>query len=500
MTSVNRRKFLHGTAGGLGLNGILESLGSVSAEDAKVAGVARFSDEVEPLVRFLEETPRSRLIEETAVRVRDGLAYRRLLTALLLAGVRNVQPRPSVGFKFHAVLVVNSAHIASLSGSDQDRWLPLFWAIDNFKNSQARDVDEGDWTLPAVDSANIPPAHRATEALHESLDKWDEAAADVAITSLVRNFGANYVFEQLAKYAARDFRSIGHKVIYLSNAFRTLQTIGWDYAEPVMRSLVYAMLNHSGEPNPATSDLSADRPGRFNRGLLKELPAQWLDGKDDREATVDLLSTLREGSATDASGKVVELLAAGVSVRSVWDAIFAASGELMMRQRGIVALHSVTTSNAMRHAFAASADDQTRKFLLLQNASFLPMFREAAAQRGKLADRPIDGLEGASEPTGNVSDIFRVMGESREQASQEMLGFLDRGGNPKEVADHARKLIFLKGNDSHDYKFSSAALEDYRVLSPEWRNRFIAASTYQLRPETDRTRPLVERIRQAFNA
>jgi hypothetical protein len=34
-----------------------------------------------------------------------------VLAALLLAGVRNIQPRP-VGFKFHAVLVVNSAHLA----------------------------------------------------------------------------------------------------------------------------------------------------------------------------------------------------------------------------------------------------------------------------------------------------------------------------------------------------------------------------------------------------
>ena len=58
-----------------------------------------------------------------------------MLAALLLAGVRNVQPRPTVGFKFHAVLVVFSAHQASLSGPDADRWLPILWAIDDFKKS-----------------------------------------------------------------------------------------------------------------------------------------------------------------------------------------------------------------------------------------------------------------------------------------------------------------------------------------------------------------------------
>ena len=83
-------------------------------------------------------------------------SYREVLTALLLAGVRNIQPRP-VGFKFHAVLVVNSAHLASINSPDSDRWLPIFWALDQFKSSQARDVQEGDWTMSAVDESAVPP-------------------------------------------------------------------------------------------------------------------------------------------------------------------------------------------------------------------------------------------------------------------------------------------------------------------------------------------------------
>ena len=60
--------------------------------------------EIEPLVQLLEQTPRDELLEIIAKRIGAGLSYQDLLAALLLAGVRNVQPRPSVGFKFHAVL------------------------------------------------------------------------------------------------------------------------------------------------------------------------------------------------------------------------------------------------------------------------------------------------------------------------------------------------------------------------------------------------------------
>jgi len=501
MISHTRRNFLAATAGSLGLTGILGQLGPLSAADVKVKrGISRFSAEMEPLVRFLEETPRDVLIEQTAQRVRNGLSYRELLAALLLAGVRNVQPRPSVGFKFHAVLVVNSAHLASLSSADEDRWLPIFWAIDNFKNSQARDIAEGDWTLPAVSETSVPPAHQATKRLREALDQWDESGADAAITGLVRHAGAQHVFDQLADYAARDFRSIGHKVIYLSNAFRTLQTIGWEYAEPVLRSLVYAMLNHVGSPNPAKSDLAADRPGRLNRLLVDKIPAEWRGSKSDDGATRDLVATLHECNPQQASEKVLELMNAGIGIQSIWDGIYASAGELLMRQRGIVALHSVTTTNAIHHAFQTTASDRTRQFMLLQNASFLPMFRDAARDRGNLANRRITDLtfDEKESTEESVQSVFRTMGKDHLAAAQMLYRYLAKEGDTQSVVDHARRLVFLKGNDSHDYKFSSAALEDYRVLSPDWRNRFLAASTFQLRSETEKTRPLVKRIQSAF--
>jgi hypothetical protein len=56
----------------------------------------------------------------------------------------------------------------------------------------------------------------------------------------------------------------------------------------------------------------------------------------------------------------------------------------------------------------------------------------------------------------------------------------------------------LKGDNSHDYKFSSAVLEDYAHLSPQWRERYLAASVFQLRGSGAPDNGLVKRIRAAL--
>jgi hypothetical protein len=517
---TTRRSFLgRSVAGGalvfsLGELPIARVLGAVSAEDAKLpAAAVRLRPEIEPLVRLLEETPRERLLEEVAARIRRGLSYREVLAALLLAGVRNVQPRPQVGFKFHAVLVVNSAHLASLASPDADRWLPIFWALDYFKSAQAQDEREGDWTMAAVDDGKLPPAHRAREELVRALDGWDEEAADHAVAALARSGSLGEVYELLWRYGARDFRSIGHKAIFTASSWRTLQAIGHEHAEPVLRSLTYALLQHEGD-NPAGRDADADRPWKRNRELARGIRPEWRGGTPDDAAAAGFLAALRDGSDADAARQAVELLNRGVAPSSLWDGILAAAAELVLRQPRILPLHAITTANALHYAFRTTAEDETRRLLLLQAASFLPLFREGAKGRGELPDRRIETLEPApATPRGDGSQgkagpaaleaVFARLREDREGAARELLAYLaGRGGAAaaREVIDAARVLIFLKGTDSHDYKFSSAILEDYYHLSPRWRDRYLAANLGLLRSSSEADNSLVRRVREALAA
>ncbi|MBX3439291.1 MAG: hypothetical protein KF861_17510 [Planctomycetaceae bacterium] len=507
MTSrITRRNMLMGGAAagavlGLGDMAFLKHLRPVSAEEAQLKpGVVRLDPSIEPLVRLLEETPRERLLEEVADRIKKGLSYQEVLAALLLAGVRNVEPRPSVGFKFHAVLVVNSAHIASLASPPEHRWLPIFWALDYFKEAQAKDELERGWTMGPVDESAVPRGAAAQDAFITAMDNWDESGADVAVAGMARSMKPGDVYELFYRYGSRDFRSIGHKAIFVANSWRTLQTIGWQHAEPVLRSLAYALLNHEGT-NPAQRDDDADRPFRRNSELATSIRPDWQNGKMDDGAVSELLQTLRSGSNNEACDQVVALLNLGISPQSIWDAQLVYSGELLMRQPGIVALHSVTTANATHFAYQATENDETRRLLLLQNAAFLTMFRDALPGRGNVKPLTIDNLASDPSPTGADLSSDRILAElSRDPmaAAQQLKAFLARPGAMEEFSNAARVLVFLKGNDAHDYKFSSAVLEDYGAVSPRWRDSYLAANIFQLQGAGQPDNDLVRRTREAL--
>jgi hypothetical protein len=503
---MNRRRLLASTAGygALAAVGDLSFLGGLAPVDAQEAKVGpehvRFRPEIEPLVRLLEETPRERLLERVAEEVRRGASYRQLLAAVMLAGVRNVQPRP-VGFKFHAVLVVNSAHLASLDSPDRDRWLPLFWAMDAFKGSQARDVAEGDWTMSTLPDSALPPPADARRRFVEAMDRWDEAGADAAVAQLARSAGAAEVYELFWRYGARDFRDIGHKAIYVANSWRTLQTIGWEHAEAVLRSLAYALLAR-GRVNPADADEEPDRPWRRNLERVREVPAGWQAGTPDRGTALELLAALRDGSADDACGTAVGLLKRGASAGSLWDGVFLSASEMLTRRPGILGIHCVTSANALRYASQASGNDETRLLMLLQAAAFMAMFRKSMELSGA-PESPLDRLppgELKASGAGAVEEIFAEVSRSQAEAARKTVAYLQAGGSAGELLTAARRLIFLKGSDSHDYKFSSAALEDYYHVSPALRPAYLAGCMFNLKGTAAADNPLIARTRGALGA
>jgi hypothetical protein len=473
----------------------LESIVPVHAADLAVSPeVVRFSPEMEPVVRWIEDTPRDRVLQVAAEKLKAGLSFRQLLGGLFLAGIRNIKPRP-VGFKFHAVMVMNSAHQLALDAPQHDRLLPFFWALDNFKSSQLQDEKEGNWVLSPVKESAVPSPERARKLFAEAMDRWDDEAADVAVSGLCRAAGSGEIAEALWRYGARDWQNIGHKIIFAAQSFRILDTIGWQHAEPVLRSLVYGLLN-GGQGETSATYAANDR-------LAAQIRPDWSAGKPDSAAAAATLDALRQATPNEAAQAAADALNRGVAASSVWDGVMLAANELLMRQPGIVALHAVTASNSMHYAFRAAARDSTRLLVLLQACSWIALFREGVRSRNGLPDKPlINEIAQLPPPDATNAEtaeaILHGLNKDRLTAARQVLGFANAGGSAELFMDAARHLIFTKGTDSHDYKFAAAAFEEFRHANASWQPHLLAASVYYLKGASDSDSPLLQRAREAL--
>src|SRR5262245_53927517 len=354
MMTISRRDVIRGltSAALCQASGVLASPLIIGRDEAEVTpGLMKFRPEIEPLVALFERTPRDKCAQMLVDQLRQDISYRQLMAALFLAGIRNVNPRPP-GFALHCVFVIHSAHIISLEAPADSRLLPLFYALDNFKASQERDAAQpsGDYTMRPI-TGSLSPSHRAKTEFAAAMEAWEPERAERAIVSLARDRGAGPVFEMLWRYGARDYRNIGHKAIYVANAHRTLNAIGWQHAEPVLRSLVLSLVDFGKDQKVngyAFEDQSYLANARRVEASFARLPEALGFGGADRQAASDMLGALGDGTPGEASAGVdTRLMEGSAAAGSVWDAGHLAAAEFRMRARrgaALASVHAVTST------------------------------------------------------------------------------------------------------------------------------------------------------------
>ena len=488
---------------GLGPAGIL--LGAERDDRAVAADIVRFGDDLEPLVRLIEETPRSDCIEVIARHLQSGLSYRELLSALFLAGIRNVSPQPP-GFKFHCVFVLHSVNQLSVGAPEQDRLLPLLWSLDYFKQSQQRDIDEGDFQLRKP-KGTLPSATQAWGEFHAAMDTWDEERADRAITAIARSKGADEVIEGLLRYGARDYRNIGHKAIFTASTWRTLKAIGWQHAEPALRSLMLGLLDFGSNRRlngyrfeDQCHSANAEAAAR----TLPELPPGWASGGPaDPSAAREVLAAVRSETPIEASAEIARMLADGMANgQAAWDGIHLAAGDLMLRLPGILGVHCVTSANALHYAYRTSGDAETRLYLLLQGAGWMGQFASVMSGDDAIRDIDLSALQPARTAKGRAegsAEILDQLGEDVDEAARMALGYAMDHSDLTGFFQAARRMIFRKAEESHRFKYAAAIFEDLALVSPIWRPHMLATATYYLRGPGHRDSEAVERARRALS-
>ncbi|MGH9657157.1 MAG: hypothetical protein ACRD96_01365 [Bryobacteraceae bacterium] len=489
MTRITRRHLLPGLAAPFLLR----------RADAEVTpDIFRFRPEIEPLVTLIENTAREKCAAMAVEQLRRGVSYRQFMAALFLAGVRNVNPRPP-GFAMHCVFVIHSAHLLGLEAPADARLLPLFYALDNFKGAQERDARQtgGDYVMRAI-AGKLPAPDRAAVEFTAAMEAWDQERAERAVVALARHRAGGEVIDMLWRYGARDYRNIGHKAIYVANAARTLHTIGWQHAEPVLRSVVLALLDFGREQQVNGYALD-DQCYNANAKRVNEIAGDVNRPEGD---TVSILDVLRTASPGEACADIAARLAKGsTGAAAVWDAVHLAAAELRMRSRpanAIVSIHAVTAANALHHGWLAAPESRLRLLLLLQAAGWMAQFRHfSSARENALRDFAITRLEPGAEDSSPQEILSASLADPDPLAARVVRLARDLPARQSFFSAAVRNIV-TKAEEVHLYKYLAALIEDVPLVRPEWQPHLTAAVVYYTKGSNDPEPVAIKRAREAL--
>jgi len=481
--------------------------------DAQVTpDMVQFRPEIEPLVRLMEITPRERCAEMLVEQLRRGVSYRQLLAALFLAAIRNVNPQPP-GFALHSVFIIHAAHLLAMEAPPDSRLLPLFYALDNFKTSQDRDSKQtnGDYVMRPI-AGSLPGADRAADELKAAMEAWDQERAERAAAGMARHGSAAAAFQLLRRYGARDYRNIGHKAIYVANASRTLETIGWQHAEPVLRSLVLALLDF-GKDRKVDGYAFEDQcylanAARVKAGFGKLSASPWTASDSDPSAVRALWEAIRSTSPEEACAEAGKRLVGGTAgANSVWDAVHLSAAELAMRgapAATIQGIHTVSAVNGLHHAYVACGDPSLQFLLVLQGVGWVGQFRKLVESR---ADRQRAFSIMDMEPLGEggpqdrrIEETFAAVPSKVDEAASRVMKLATDPGSRQAFLSAAVRTTLAKGDEVHFYKFLAAILEDTALVGVQWQPRFLAASVHYMKGPSNAEPIAIKRAREAMRA
>lgn len=473
-----RREILQSTVFGgaviSGLDGFVSNAATANTSAGSDAEIERFAEQI-------MDTPSEDAVRLVLNEMQRGLSVDHLLAAEFNAGIR---------FHGHHSAYVAAAvtAVADRVNSPGTKLLPVFYYLNVLKFRSRRNA------LHWVDRKKVPPAEKAKEFFHKAMAEGERRDAGLALISLGRDLGPKKAFQQLWEYGAeRNSASGGHTAISVMNTFRTLESTNWHCAETALQ---FAVVDEAWRPPRGSKLCLANREQSQRAG---ELPKTWISASSDRGATLELLNLYRQGRPEDACETTFKMLHQGkTSARSVWDAAFLVTAELIARYEWVgqkmLAGHSVTCVNALHYMFRTATEADAKLYAVLEAVEWATSF--LARERARPALRELDLLKIAPVtvsdadameaiftrlPPRRFASMSRPGFENVDQAMKIALAWAQRHSNHQLFFQTAMQLMCIKSTaEVHDFKFPMALFENYDHASPVWKPYLLAASVHVL--------------------
>lgn len=479
---VARRDFLRRAGQGV----LVASLGSGLAQNLGISttyaeeGSTRLTfGDLEPLVATMQETPLEQLQPLLASRLKDGsVNLTQLIQAAALANARTFGGEDYIGM--HTLMAFKPSFIMAQQLPAERQALAVFKVL--YRNTAQIHAKGG--TANERLQKVIPPELSPEKATAEQLRKlvhdlnWHEAES---LLAAVAQLSPEEAFNDLLR-VVEDGAEV-HRVVFAHRAWDTLDLVGMDNAEAMLRQSLRYCLRSEKNIMKWDPETRAILPKLLDQHKVLERP---LGTREADDAWIEEMSRTIFTATPEAAGDAVAAaLADGMAPRSIAEAISLATNQLILRDAGrtedqvqpgkplgsvhgdSIGVHACDSANAWRKIAAVSYQENTKSCLILagfqaardrvqRGGDFLewqPRPDEAALEqvKAKTPEDLLNQLEGAirEQDQSRACAITHVYGEAGHDHLP-LQKLLLRYATSEDGALHAEKYYLTATTDFAD--------------------------------------------------
>jgi hypothetical protein len=472
----------------------------------------QYPEHIEPLVQFIEETPRDQILDRTLEKLRAGMPIETLLTASALAVTRSSDLPPGHhGGPLHPVAGLYPIWQLVQRLEGDDKFLPVlqhvalankhvhdpvtspfalleFEALDAEGGSQSKaEYLAGDGQGEMARGAGI---EGAKEAFYKAVSRGETNKADHLFLWMWDNMPASEVFDLLMSVAIPKNGIDDHYFMYPATCWRALDTfVDKQYLKVLMRPVVRYVTRFPTTRSYPEIDRLIEQHGLLGRILRQRT------GDDETAAIGVLGEAIRDCDDFNEIPKMMaQALADGLSIEGAGEALSIGAAGLFMRSLtgNPMDVHMHTSVNIRRWLLKLDGLSIHSKLLILMTWHMGPEIKStqfrmepAGAQPdmdavAKLPHRSQEDLLAAiskSIYTQPATDWSQVSNLGRMRAVPEVKGtinlatqYTQLGYDPKAFMDMLGQIVCHDNfTEMHAFKHHNAVVEEFYATREPYR-------------------------------
>jgi len=288
----------------------------------------QYSETIEPLVQFIEDTPASEILDRTLEKLRAGVPMQTMLTASALAVTRSSDLPPGHhGGPLHPVAGVHA--VSKLSGrlEGEQRFVPILQHV-ALSNRHINHPEMGPYCLMDFAPLDAGGVEATKAAFLHSVTRGETNKADHFFLWLWENIPPVEALDLLLTVAIPKNVLDDHYFIYPAFTWRSVEALGPQYLAVLMRPAVRYVTRFPKAPAiPEIEALLSEydlltcvtrmHSGADETAAIGQLGEAICQVTVFNEIPVMLAKALAEGLSLEGAGEAMSIGAAGLFLRSL---------------------------------------------------------------------------------------------------------------------------------------------------------------------------------------